>query len=228
MTSAPTLRYERELLRGGVRWLAGVDEVGRGSLAGPVTVGVVLVDLTVRTAPTGLRVIKPPTPAQRQALAPRLRRWAPAWAVGHASRRGDRRRRDSAGAPHRRESARSPSCRNARSRSCSTAPTTGCPAAAHPVRRGRPRGRRTAARADADQGRPDLRLGRRSQRARQDHPRHARWSSSPASTRPTGGPEQGVRQPRAPRRAAGPRRLSSPPPVLELLGGDLADDPEPT
>ena len=85
MTSAPTLRYERELLRGGVRWLAGVDEVGRGSLAGPVTVGVVLVDLTVRTAPTGLRDSKLLTPAQRQALAPRLRRWAPAWAVGHAS-----------------------------------------------------------------------------------------------------------------------------------------------
>ena len=85
MSRAPSLRHERELLRGGVRWLAGVDEVGRGSLAGPVTVGVVLVDLTVRTAPTGLRDSKLLTPAQRQALVPRLRRWAPAWAVGHAS-----------------------------------------------------------------------------------------------------------------------------------------------
>jgi ribonuclease HII len=68
-----------------VRWLAAVDEVGRGSLAGPVSVGVVLVDVAVRTAPTGLRDSKLLTPAARDALVPRLRRWAPAWAVGHAS-----------------------------------------------------------------------------------------------------------------------------------------------
>lgn len=85
MSRAPSLRYERELLRSGVRWLAAVDEVGRGSLAGPVTVGVVLVDAAVRTAPTGLRDSKLLTAAARAALAPRLRRWAPAWAVGHAS-----------------------------------------------------------------------------------------------------------------------------------------------
>ncbi len=84
-TTRPTLRYERELLRTGLRWLAAVDEVGRGSLAGPVTVGVVLVDLSVRTAPAGLRDSKLLTPAHREQLAPRLRRWAPAWAVGHAS-----------------------------------------------------------------------------------------------------------------------------------------------
>lgn len=84
MSAAPSLRYERELLRAGVRWLASVDEVGRGSLAGPVTVGIVMVDLSVRTAPTGLRDSKLLTPAQRERLVPRLRRWAPAWAVGHA------------------------------------------------------------------------------------------------------------------------------------------------
>lgn len=84
MSAAPSLRYERELLRAGTRWLASVDEVGRGSLAGPVTVGIVLVDLSVRTAPTGLRDSKLLTAAQRDRLVPRLRRWAPAWAVGHA------------------------------------------------------------------------------------------------------------------------------------------------
>ena len=30
------LRFERELLAQGVRYIAGVDEVGRGPLAGPV------------------------------------------------------------------------------------------------------------------------------------------------------------------------------------------------
>jgi ribonuclease HII len=83
--SVPTLRVERSLLRGGARWLAAVDEVGRGALAGPVTVGVVLVDLTMTTAPQGLRDSKLLTPEARTRLAPRLRRWAPAHAVGHAS-----------------------------------------------------------------------------------------------------------------------------------------------
>ena len=35
-SSVPTLRVERSLLRDGARWLAAVDEVGRGALAGPV------------------------------------------------------------------------------------------------------------------------------------------------------------------------------------------------
>lgn len=80
----PTLREERRLLREGHALVAGVDEVGRGALAGPVTVGVVLVRETTRTAPAGLRDSKLLSPLAREALAPRLRRWAPAWAVGHA------------------------------------------------------------------------------------------------------------------------------------------------
>lgn len=85
MSRAPTLRVERELMRSGGGCLAAVDEVGRGSLAGPVTVGVVLLHADLRTAPQGLRDSKLLTPAARAALVPRLRRWAPAWAVGHAS-----------------------------------------------------------------------------------------------------------------------------------------------
>lgn len=86
MSTAPTLRVERELLRSrGARWLAAVDEVGRGALGGPVSVGVVLVDLDTPSAPTGVRDSKLLSPAARERLVPRLRRWAPAWAVGHAS-----------------------------------------------------------------------------------------------------------------------------------------------
>ena len=81
----PTLREERRLLRtGGHPLVAGMDEVGRGALAGPVTVGVVVVDLDVRTAPNGVRDSKLLAPAAREALVPRVRRWARAWAVGHA------------------------------------------------------------------------------------------------------------------------------------------------
>jgi ribonuclease HII len=81
----PTLREERKLLREGHRLVAGIDEVGRGSLAGPVTVGVVVVDLDTKPAPTGVRDSKLLTPAAREKLVPRVRRWAPMSAVGHAS-----------------------------------------------------------------------------------------------------------------------------------------------
>ena len=80
----PSLRLERQFLRAGHALVAGVDEVGRGSLAGPVSVGVLVVDAATRTAPTGLRDSKLLTPAAREALAPRVRRWAVASAVGHA------------------------------------------------------------------------------------------------------------------------------------------------
>lgn len=80
----PTLRVERALLRAGHARIACVDEVGRGALAGPVSVGVTVLDLDVRSAPTGLRDSKLLTPRARLDLLPRLRRWPLAWAVGHA------------------------------------------------------------------------------------------------------------------------------------------------
>jgi ribonuclease HII len=79
----PTLREERRLLRSGHVRVAGMDEVGRGALAGPVTVGVVVLGAAARSAPSGLRDSKLLTPAAREALAPRLRRWAAGCAVGH-------------------------------------------------------------------------------------------------------------------------------------------------
>jgi ribonuclease HII len=59
--------------------------VGRGALSGPVTAGVVVVDGNVRRQPTGLRDSKLLAPEEREALVPRIKRWAVAWAVGHAS-----------------------------------------------------------------------------------------------------------------------------------------------
>jgi ribonuclease HII len=82
--TAPSLRVERSLLREGYRLIASMDEVGRGALAGPASVGIVLVDSSVRTAPSGVRDSKLLTPAAREALVPRIRRWALAYAVGHA------------------------------------------------------------------------------------------------------------------------------------------------
>jgi ribonuclease HII len=81
----PSLRVERALQRDGHRVLAGMDEVGRGALAGPVTVGVVLIDETCRSAPTGVKDSKLLTPTARVAMVPRIQRWCLGHAVGHAS-----------------------------------------------------------------------------------------------------------------------------------------------
>ena len=42
-SAAPTLELEQELFSTGIKYVAGVDEVGRGALAGPVSVGVAIV-----------------------------------------------------------------------------------------------------------------------------------------------------------------------------------------
>ena len=81
---APTLEREHELLGAGHGWVAGMDEVGRGALAGPVTVGAVLVTAATPAPPADLRDSKLLSPAAREALVPVLEGWAPAWGVGHA------------------------------------------------------------------------------------------------------------------------------------------------
>ena len=85
MSQAPTLRVERAMLRGGLTHLAACDEVGRGALCGPVTVGMVVISAATRTAPQGVRDSKLLTPEARLRLAPRIRRWAVCSAVGHAT-----------------------------------------------------------------------------------------------------------------------------------------------
>lgn len=84
---AVTLRVERSLLKGlpPGAVLAAIDEVGRGALAGPVAVGVVLVDAEISPAPSGVRDSKECDAATREMLAPRVRAWARRSAVGMAS-----------------------------------------------------------------------------------------------------------------------------------------------
>ncbi|MET1089131.1 MAG: ribonuclease HII [Arthrobacter sp.] len=82
---APTLRHERTFKAQGVRLVAGVDEVGRGALAGPVSVGIAVVDLERQRPLAGVRDSKLLSPAERERLDPLVRRWSVASAVGHAS-----------------------------------------------------------------------------------------------------------------------------------------------
>lgn len=86
MTSTvPTLRHERILLREGARLVIGMDEVGRGALAGPVAVGLSIVDVDTRTAPEGLKDSKLLPEHRREELQPKVARWSRHAAVGMAS-----------------------------------------------------------------------------------------------------------------------------------------------
>lgn len=84
-SKAPTLRHERTFKAHGARYLAGVDEVGRGALAGPVSVGIAVVDLHTQKPLSGVRDSKLLSPAERERLEPLVRSWSLASAVGHAS-----------------------------------------------------------------------------------------------------------------------------------------------
>jgi ribonuclease HII len=70
---------EQELRARGYRFIAGVDEVGRGSLFGAVVAGAVILspDVSIR----GLNDSKQIDPDRREVLAARIRERAIAWAV---------------------------------------------------------------------------------------------------------------------------------------------------
>jgi len=81
----PTLRHERRLHREGVRFVIGCDEVGRGAIAGPVGVGLAVVEVGVKKFPLGLRDSKMLSEKRREELAPLAHRWARLTAVGLSS-----------------------------------------------------------------------------------------------------------------------------------------------
>jgi len=74
-----TTKYENLAWATGAKLIAGVDEVGRGSLFGPVVAGAVILDPEYRIR--GLRDSKLLTEDIREKLAPRIREHAIAYAV---------------------------------------------------------------------------------------------------------------------------------------------------
>ena len=74
-----TLRYEKRAWESGASMVAGVDEVGRGSLFGCVVAAAVILDPAYRLR--GLRDSKLLLPERREVLAQRIREHAVAWAV---------------------------------------------------------------------------------------------------------------------------------------------------
>jgi ribonuclease HII len=74
-----TLKFEKKAWQCGARLIAGVDEVGRGSLFGPVVAAAVILDPRYRIR--GLRDSKLLPAERREVLAARIREHAVAWAV---------------------------------------------------------------------------------------------------------------------------------------------------
>ena len=101
-TPIPSLRFEKEAFAAGAQWVAGVDEVGCGPIAGPVAAGVVLLPAGKRFRwYTHVRDSKVLPESARDELSARIRKDVP-FAIGWASVEEidrDRRRLSAPGLP---------------------------------------------------------------------------------------------------------------------------------
>jgi ribonuclease HII len=78
-----TFRFEKKLRRQGFSWIAGVDEVGRGALCGPVVAAAVIFDIRPRVR--GINDSKLLTAQKREKLKPRILRASLCYGIGIVS-----------------------------------------------------------------------------------------------------------------------------------------------
>jgi ribonuclease HII len=81
--AGPTLSVEKQLWAEGHEVVVGIDEVGRGAWAGPLTIGAAVLPKDRRVY--GVRDSKQLSEARREQLFDRVGEWCVAWSVGHAS-----------------------------------------------------------------------------------------------------------------------------------------------
>ncbi len=81
--TAPSTRIERELWDAGRDVIVGVDEVGRGAWAGPLTVGAAVIPRDRRVYK--VRDSKLLSEDEREAMFGRIAGWCRTWAIGHAT-----------------------------------------------------------------------------------------------------------------------------------------------
>lgn len=81
--TSPGIANERVLWESGASIVAGVDEVGRGAWAGPLTVAAAVIPKDRRIYK--VRDSKMLTEPERELLYGRVTDWCEAWGVGHAS-----------------------------------------------------------------------------------------------------------------------------------------------
>ncbi|MBN2387653.1 MAG: ribonuclease HII [Anaerolineales bacterium] len=85
--SLSPLEFETRLWEFGLDRIAGIDEAGRGALAGPVVAAAVILptDPAIRLTLNGVRDSKLMTPLARETWAPRIQATAADWSIGIAS-----------------------------------------------------------------------------------------------------------------------------------------------
>lgn len=85
---SPELRFEKDLWKQGLRYVAGIDEAGRGALAGPVIAAAVILppsDQNLKTKLDGVRDSKQMTPKQREKWSVQIRKHTLSYAIGKAT-----------------------------------------------------------------------------------------------------------------------------------------------
>jgi ribonuclease HII len=87
LPASPDLSLESPLWSAQVSFVVGIDEAGRGALAGPVTAAALILpqDPTLALKLDGVRDSKELTPAQREGCAQRIRQVALCWGTGCAN-----------------------------------------------------------------------------------------------------------------------------------------------
>lgn len=83
-TPPPTLSAEEKLWSSGTQWVAGVDEVGRGALAGPVVAAAVVFAPSHQPV-AGIRDSKQLSATKRTRLAAAIKEAALGWAIGQGA-----------------------------------------------------------------------------------------------------------------------------------------------
>lgn len=83
MSQIDMLEYENMLLQQGYKWIAGIDEAGRGPLAGPVCAAAVILPEGVQIP--GLTDSKKLTDKRRRELVPIIKETAIAYGIAFAS-----------------------------------------------------------------------------------------------------------------------------------------------
>jgi ribonuclease HII len=83
----PNLSFETALWKKGIKYIAGVDEVGRGALAGPVTAAAVILPMThnLGSQLEGVRDSKMMTPKSRDYWVEKIKRLAVCFHIGFSS-----------------------------------------------------------------------------------------------------------------------------------------------
>jgi ribonuclease HII len=87
LPESPDLAFENELWQAGCQTVAGIDEAGRGAMAGPVVAAAVILptDPLLPASLAGIRDSKQMTRAERDEARERIQAIAVAWAAGMAS-----------------------------------------------------------------------------------------------------------------------------------------------